>query len=173
MLGTVDPSRFAVGKVALQPALARQALVQGVVAQTGLETEAAAQAVVDIVTENMANAARVHASELGKAADESTLIAFGGAAPLHAALLARKLGIARLVVPASAGVGSAVGFLWAPVANQTVRSLHQRIDRIDHAAVDHLLAELTAHADDIVQRAAPGAASGAACWRWSRSRPRP
>jgi len=158
VLGTVDPSRFAVGKVALRPELARKALVQGVVAQTGLEVEAAAQAVVDIVTENMANAARVHASELGKAADESTLIAFGGAAPLHAALLARKLGIARLVIPASAGVGSAVGFLWAPVAYQTVRSLHQRIDQVDHTAVDRLLAELTAHADDIVQRAAPGAA---------------
>lgn len=158
VIGTVDPARFAVGKVALDPQRARAALVQGLVAQTGLEAEAAAQAVIDIVTENMANAARVHASELGKAADESTLIAFGGAAPLHAALLARKLGIARLVVPASAGVGSAVGFLWAPVAYQTVRSLHQRIDRVDHAAVEALLAELTTHADDVVRRAAPGAA---------------
>lgn len=113
---------------------------------------------VEIVTENMANAARVHASELGKAAEESTLIAFGGAAPLHAALLARKLGIARLVIPNSAGVGSALGFLWAPVAYQTVRSLAQRLDRIDHAAVDKLLIELTATADDVVLRAAPGAA---------------
>ena len=135
------------------------ALLQGVAAQTGLEVEAAAQAVVEIVTENMANAARVHASELGKVAEESTLIAFGGAAPLHAALLARKLGIARLVIPNSAGVGSALGFLWAPVAYQTVRSLHQRLDRIDHAAVGRLLDELTATADDVVLRAAPGAAA--------------
>lgn len=156
-LGTVDPARFAVGKVQLDPQRARASLVQGLTAQTGLEPEAAAQAVIDIVTENMANAARVHASELGKSADESTLIAFGGAAPLHAALLARKLGIAKLVIPASAGVGSALGFLWAPVAYQTVRSLHQRIDRADHAAIEALLAELTAHADDIVLRAAPGA----------------
>ncbi|MFD1836949.1 hydantoinase/oxoprolinase family protein [Paracidovorax cattleyae] len=156
-LGTVDPARFAVGKVRLEPQRARDALVQGLTAQTGLEVEAAAQAVIDIVTENMANAARVHASELGKSADESTLIAFGGAAPLHAALLARKLGIARLVVPGSAGVGSALGFLWAPVAYQTVRSLHQRILQADHAAVEALLAELTAHADDVVLRAAPGA----------------
>jgi N-methylhydantoinase A len=158
VLGNVDPSRFAVGKVQLDRARAHQALVQGLTAQTGLEAEVAAQAVVDIVTENMANAARVHASELGKAADESTLIAFGGAAPLHAALLARKLGIARLVVPNSAGVGSALGFLWAPVAYQTVRSLHQRLDLIDHAAVQSLLTELTATADDVVLRAAPGVA---------------
>lgn len=157
-LGTIDPTRFAVGKVRLDPQRARDALLQGVAAQTGLDVEAAAQAVVEIVTENMANAARVHASELGKAAEESTLIAFGGAAPLHAALLARKLGIARLVIPNSAGVGSALGFLWAPVAYQTVRSLHQRLDRIDHEAVNRLLDELTATADDVVLRAAPGAA---------------
>ncbi len=155
-LGHVDPARFAVGKVQLDPELARAALARGLGAQTGLAPEPAAQAVVDIVTENMANAARVHASELGKAADESTLIAFGGAAPLHAALLARKLGIARLVVPNSAGVGSALGFLWAPVAYQTVRSLHQRLDRIDHTAVERLLIELTETADAIVLRAAPG-----------------
>ena len=70
------------------------------------------------------------------------------AAPLHAALLARKLGVARLVIPNSAGVGSALGFLWAPVAYQTVRSFAQRLDRIDHAAVTRLLDELTATADN-------------------------
>ena len=157
VLGTVDPARFAVGKVQLDPALARAALTQALTATTGLEVEAAAQAVIEIVTENMANAARVHASELGKAAEDCTLIAFGGAAPLHAARLARKLGIARLVIPGSAGVGSALGFLWAPVAYQSVRSLHQRLDHVDHAAVQALLDELTAHADAVVTRAAPGA----------------
>lgn len=156
-LGTVDPARFAVGKVQLDPQRARDALAQSLTGATGLEVEAAAQAVIEIVTENMANAARVHASELGKSADECTLIAFGGAAPLHAARLARKLGIRRLVVPGSAGVGSALGFLWAPVAYQSVRSLHQRLDRIAHATVQALLDELTAHADAVVQSAAPGA----------------
>ena len=56
-----------------------------------------------------------------------TLIAFGGAAPLHAAALAEKLGIDRIIVPAGAGVGSAIGFLRAPVAYEVVRSaLHAR-----------------------------------------------
>lgn len=156
-LGTIDPARFAVGKVQLQPQRARQALAASLTGATGLEVEAAAQAVVEIVTENMANAARVHASELGKSADECTLIAFGGAAPLHAARLARKLGIHRLIIPSSAGVGSALGFLWAPVAYQTVRSLHQRLAQLDVQAVQSLLDGLTAHADDVVLRAAPGA----------------
>ncbi len=167
-LGTLDPQRFAVGKVRLDPALARAALATTLAATSrdptpesgdavGFDAETAAQAVIEVVTENMANAARVHASELGKAADECTLIAFGGAAPLHAARLARKLGIGRLIVPASAGVGSALGFLWAPVAYQAVRSLHQRLDGIDLAAVSTLLAELTEHAEAVVGRAAPGA----------------
>ncbi|MDQ2188042.1 hydantoinase/oxoprolinase family protein [Alcaligenaceae bacterium A4P071] len=158
VIGTIAPDRFAVGKVALQPDLARAAIAGQLALDAGLAPTEAAHAIIDIVTENMANAARVHASELGKAAEDHTLIAFGGAAPLHAAQLARKLGIARVVVPASAGVGSAVGFLWAPIAYQAVRSFHQRLATIDHRAVQEVLDHLTANVDAVVRRAAPGAA---------------
>ncbi|WP_061303583.1 hydantoinase/oxoprolinase family protein [Achromobacter piechaudii] len=154
-LGTVTPERFAVGKVSLQPELAQRAIQAHLAEGTGLDAPQAAQAIIDIVTENMANAARVHASELGKAAEEHTLIAFGGAAPLHAAPLARKLGIDRVIIPESAGVGSAVGFLWAPIAYQAVRSFHQRLDGIDHAGVQRMLDELSASVDAVVRRAAP------------------
>jgi len=158
VLGTIAPERFAVGKVGLRPDLARDAIQAHLAAPGGLEAPQAAHAIVEVVSENMANAARVHASELGKSADEHVLIAFGGAAPLHAAGLARKLGIARVIVPESAGVGSAVGFLWAPIAYQAVRSFHQRLAGIDHAAVQALLDELTANVDAVVRRAAPDAA---------------
>lgn len=160
LLGTVTPERFAVGKVGLRPELAWNAIQTHLAAPAGLEAPQAAQAIVEVVSENMANAARVHASELGKSADEHVLIAFGGAAPLHAAGLARKLGIARVIIPESAGVGSAVGFLWAPIAYQAVRSFHQRLAGIDHAAVQALLDELTAGVDAVVRRAAPDAALG-------------
>ncbi len=70
----------------------------------------------------MANAARVHAIESGKDARGRTLVAFGGAAPLHAARIADKLGLDRVLVPSNAGVGSAVGFLRAPIAYEIVRS---------------------------------------------------
>jgi N-methylhydantoinase A len=160
LLGTVTPERFAVGKVGLRPELAWNAIQTHLAAPAGLEAPQAAQAIVEVVSENMANAARVHASELGKSADEHVLIAFGGAAPLHAAGLARKLGIARVIIPESAGVGSAVGFLWAPIAYQAVRSFHQRLAGIDHAAVQALLDELTAGVDAVVRRAAPDAAHG-------------
>lgn len=157
LIGTVTPERFAVGKVSLQPDLARRAIQTTLAGPAGLEAPQAAQAIIEVVSENMANAARVHASELGKAAEEHTLIAFGGAAPLHAAGLARKLGIERVIIPESAGVGSAVGFLWAPIAYQAIRSFHQGIAGIDHAAVQDLLDELTASVDAVVRRAAPDA----------------
>ena len=90
----------------------------------------AAFGVSEIVDENMANAARVHAIESGKDARGRTLVAFGGAAPLHAARMADKLGLDRVLVPSNAGVGSAVGFLRAPIAYEIVRSQLQRLDRV-------------------------------------------
>jgi len=81
-----------------------------------------------MVDENMSNAARVHAIESGKDVRARTLVAFGGAAPLHAARVAEKLGIDRVLIPANAGVGSAVGFLRAPIAYEIVRSLFNRPD---------------------------------------------
>ncbi|MFM7053353.1 MAG: hydantoinase/oxoprolinase family protein, partial [Bacteroidota bacterium] len=84
--------------------------------------------------ENMANAARVHAIERGKTLRDFTLVAFGGGAPLHAARLAQKLGICRVLVPAGAGVGSAIGFLQAPMAFEVVRSAQGRLSGLDLTA---------------------------------------
>ena len=91
-----------------------------------MSAEQAAVGVAEIVDENMANAARVHAVERGVAIAERTLVAFGGAAPLHASRLAEKLGISAVIVPPDAGVGSAVGFLAAPAAYEMVRSRYMR-----------------------------------------------
>jgi N-methylhydantoinase A len=102
----------------------------------------------------MANAARVHAIESGKDTRARTLIAFGGAAPLHAARVAEKLGIARILIPANAGVGSAVGFLRAPVAYEIVRSHLQRLGSFQPAVVNRLLHEMRAEAEAIVRQAA-------------------
>ena len=93
----------------------------------------AALGISEMVDENMANAARVHAIESGKDLRARTLIAFGGAAPLHAARVAEKLGIGRVLIPANAGVGSAVGLLRAPVAYEIVRSRLMRLSEFDAA----------------------------------------
>ncbi|PJZ02926.1 methylhydantoinase [Pantoea rodasii] len=152
-LGLLDPASFAGGKVELNVDKAALALAQQVGQPLGLGTDEAALAVTEIIAENMANAARVHASELGKQVDSYTLVAFGGAAPLHAARLASKLGIDRVVIPHAAGVGSALGFLWAPVSYQAVRSFYQRLDNPNFTVINALLAALSEQAQRIVHQA--------------------
>jgi N-methylhydantoinase A len=118
---------------------------------------AAAPGISEIVDENMANAARVHAIESGKDVRDRTLVAFGGAAPLHAARLAEKLGIDRVLVPSHAGVGSAVGFLRAPISYEIVRSHLQRLDAFDAAAANALYAAMRGEAEGVVRRGAGAA----------------
>jgi N-methylhydantoinase A len=123
-----------------------------------LALDLAAFGVSEIVDENMANAARVHAIESGKDARGRTLVAFGGAAPLHASRLADKLGLDRVLIPSNAGVGSAVGFLRAPIAYEVVRTQLQRLDSFDAEAANALLAAMYEEAASIVRRGAPDAA---------------
>jgi N-methylhydantoinase A len=157
VLGRIDPAGFSGGRMALDGSAAAAALSHGVAEPLGLALELAALGVSEIVDENMANAARVHAIESGKDARGRTLVAFGGAAPLHAARLAEKLGLDRVVVPQQAGVGSAVGFLRAPIAYEIVRSSLQRLETFDAERANALLAEMHAEALPIVRRGAPDA----------------
>ncbi|GJD49533.1 Acetophenone carboxylase gamma subunit [Methylobacterium crusticola] len=154
VLGRIDPARFAGGTIALSPDAAARALDAAVGAPLALATGTAAYGVVEIVDENMANAARVHAVERGLSVREHTLIAFGGAAPLHAARLAEKLGIDRIIVPPDAGVGSAVGFLRAPAAYEVVRSRYMRLDGFDPEAANDLLGAMGEEAEALTRSAA-------------------
>jgi N-methylhydantoinase A len=83
------------------------------------------------------------------------LIAFGGAAPLHAVRLAQKLGIRRVVVPPDAGVGSALGFLGAPIAYEVVRTLLVRLDALEQTMIDAVFAEMRAEAEAVVRLGVP------------------
>jgi N-methylhydantoinase A len=157
VLGRIDPAGFSGGRIALDQTAASSALRQAVAEPLGLGLEMAALGVGEIVDENMANAARVHAIESGKDARGRTLVAFGGAAPLHAARLAEKLGLNRVLVPSHAGVGSAVGFLRAPIAYEIVRSALQRLETFDAAAANALYARMRAEAEPIIRRGAPDA----------------
>ena len=157
LLGRIDPTGFSGGRMALDADAAEQAMQQVVASPLDLALPLAAFGVGEIVDENMANAARVHAIESGKDARGRTLVAFGGAAPLHAARMADKLGLDRVLVPSNAGVGSAVGFLRAPIAYEIVRSQLQRLDAFDAAGANKLLAAMRAEAEAIVRRGEPKA----------------
>jgi N-methylhydantoinase A len=154
VLGTIDADDFAGGSIKLDVAAARDALDRDVAEGLGLSTEMAAYAVYEMVSENMASAARVHAVERGAVVNQYNLIAFGGGAPLHAARVAEKIGVRRVIVPPNAGVGSAVGFLAAPVSYELVRSRYMRLDAFEAGAASELLEEMSAEATALV---APGA----------------
>jgi N-methylhydantoinase A len=156
-LGMIDPAAFAGGTMVLKPDLSKAALAAAVGDPLGMSPETAAYAVHEMVCENMASAARVHAVERGEIVSEHTLIAFGGAAPLHAARVAEKLNVARVLVPPNAGVGSAVGFLVAPISYELVKSRHMRLDNFDFGGASGLLAEMARDARALVEPGARGA----------------
>lgn len=153
-LGKLSADGFAGGRIALDAAAADSAITCAIAEPLGLNRNWGAAGVIEIVEENMANAARVHAIERGKEASEYTMIAFGGGAPLHAAKLADKLGIDHIVVPQGAGVGSAIGFLRAPVSYQVVRSARCIIGQTDLEPLNTLLSQMRAEAEEVVRKGA-------------------
>ena len=157
-LGRLAADRFAGGAIRLLPRAAADALTRDVATPwrgPGCDPAHAAQAVVEVVDENMAGAARAHAAEWGEDLADRTLIAFGGGGPLHAGRLLDKLGLRQVLVPPAAGVGSAVGFLVAPVAYEVVRSRYMRISAFDGAAVAAVMAEMRGEAKAVVQAIVP------------------
>lgn len=156
-LGRLDPADFAGGAIALDTRAAATALARDVGTALDLTPLAAAAGVAEMVDETMANAARVHAVENGEDLAGYTMIAFGGAAPLHAGRLCEKLGLSRLIVPQGAGVGSAIGFLRAPFAFEATRSAYMRLDAFDASAAAAILAALQAEATDFVRACDPAA----------------
>ena len=158
VLGRIDPAHFAGGKIALDAARAERAVAEAIGTKLDMTLTEAARGIAEIVDETMASAARVHAVENGKDTGARTLIAFGGAAPLHAARLAQKLGMPRVVIPPDAGVGSAYGFLEAPVAYEVVRTRLLRLDQLDQQEIDTLFAEMRVEAQAVVRLAIPDGA---------------
>ena len=153
VLGRLSPDTFGASGIDLSPEAADTALAGDVGTHLGLDATEAALGVTEVVDENMANAARVHAVESGKDVSSFTMIAFGGGAPLHASRLCDKLDIEAILVPPGAGVGSAIGFLRAPFAYEAVRSDYSPMDDFDHEEAKRLLDGLEDEAGSFVLQA--------------------
>lgn len=125
ILGYLDADFFAGGTMAIDMAAASRAF-EALCEATGLDQTALAWGIHDVVNENMTNAARVHIAERGKDPRAYTLLATGGAGPVHAYYVAKKLGLKSLIVPRAAGVASALGLLIAPA----------RVDRVATVALE-------------------------------------
>ncbi len=151
VLGKLDPDNFAGGSIPLHLKNSAAALDAEIGGHLGMDTIEAAWGLAEVVDENMANAARVHAVENGEDLSDYTMIAFGGAAPLHAARLCEKLGVDRMLVPQGAGVGSAIGFLKAPFSFEANRSVFMRLSNFDPQLVTGLFTEMEAEATGFVR----------------------
>ena len=142
LLGYLDPGFFLGGEMSLDVAAARAA-VGRLAAALGLELEAAAAGVHRVVDESMAAAARMHAIQRGRDFRRFALVATGGAGPVHAWGVARRLGIRRVVCPPSAGVASAFGMLTAPPAFDFARSLPSALKDVVWPDVRAAIADMT------------------------------
>jgi len=154
-LGRIRADNFAGGAFDLDAAAADRALQEEVAEPLGMDLELAAFGISEVVDENMAAAARAHAAEFGMDLGQRDMVAFGGAAPLHAARLGEKLGVNRIIVPSEAGVGSAVGFLLAPIASEVVRSRHQSLSSLQAEVVNHLMEDMRAESLAVVRQGTP------------------
>lgn len=131
VLGYLNPDNFAGGSIALDAAASSAGISKQVAAQQGRSLVEAAWTIHDVINETMATAVRMHVTERGGNPDAATMIAFGGAGPVHACNLARKLRISHFIVPLRAGVLSALGLLVAPPAYDIVRTYKSPLDRLD------------------------------------------
>jgi N-methylhydantoinase A len=133
LLGYLDSSFFLGGMMELDRSAAETAVSAGVADPLGLEILRAAWGVHDVVSEDVARAFRIHASERGFDYRSGSMVAFGGSGPLHALLIARKLKIPRVIFPVGAGVMSALGLLISPLAFEMARSRRVHVADIDAA----------------------------------------
>jgi|TARA_B100000959_G_scaffold239688_1_gene260484 N-methylhydantoinase A len=155
LLGFLDENRFAGGRIKLDQQAAEQAVSESIATPLELSIPLAAVGISEMVDENMASAARVHSIESGKNLNDRTLIAFGGAAPVHASRVAQKLGIRKILIPSGAGVGSALGFLKAPAAYEIVQSLYQHLSELDTGRVEKMFSDMRQQAQTIIDACRP------------------
>lgn len=143
VLGYLDADNFLGGEMKLDADAAGRAIQHSVADRLGLSMVEAAWGIHDLVNENMAAAAAVHVAERGQDTSQLAIVAFGGAGPIHALGVARKLGCPRLVIPPRPGVLSAFGLLVAPVSFERSRAVRQRLEEIDVAAIRRIKEEMT------------------------------
>jgi N-methylhydantoinase A len=150
VLGYLDPDFFAGGTMPIDMAAVARAF-EGLCDQTGLDQTALAWGIHDVVNENMTNAARVHIAEHGKDPRSYALLATGGAGPVHAYYVAKKLGLKKLIVPKAAGVASALGLLIAPARVDRVATVARELSEISWDALESMFASLEEDARKVLE----------------------
>lgn len=153
LLGYLSPEYFLGGEMDLDLSSVERAVEEKLAAATGLSVADVAAGIHSIVNENMAAATRMYIAEKGRDPRRYTLVASGGAGPVHAYGMAKLLKISRVICPLGAGVLSALGFLVAAPGTDSVRSYVSRVETIDWDRLNDLFAEMEAEALTQIQEA--------------------
>jgi N-methylhydantoinase A len=152
VLGYMNPQKIAGGTVPIEAAAARTAIARDLCTRLGLAVQNAAYGVYQVANATMMRAIRAVTTERGRDPREFSLIAFGGAGPIHAAQLAASLGIKRVYVPLFPGLFSALGLLLADLRYDYVQSVPGRLDAVDLVALLEEFTTLTARVQEEVFR---------------------
>jgi len=152
VLGYLNQDYFLGGTMKLNRQKSEEAIRIHLAEPLGLSVEDAALGVHRVVNENMANAARVHILEKGQDPRHYTMMAFGGAGPVHAFHVAQRLNLKQLMAPVGAGVASAIGFLVSPVAVESVRSHVDKLSSMGWNQVNTFLSELESDGRDFLAK---------------------
>ncbi len=142
VLGYLDAASFLGGDMTLDKAAAEEAIRLTLADPLGLSVVEAAWGIYETVNESMAQAATIHALESGRKVQDFTVLAIGGAGPVHAANLARRMGVPRVICPLGAGVASAFGFLASPISFEFARAAIEPLAGLDLTRIDNMVAEL-------------------------------
>lgn len=153
ILGYLNPHFFLGGEMKLDPGRAEKAIWEKIAQPLGFSLERAAWGIHEVVNENMANASRIHAVEKGIDPRKFSLVAFGGAGPVHAYQVAKKLRMETIIVPAAAGVCSAFGFLLAPMSFELSRSYISRLEEISWERLNALFEEMEEKGEELLREA--------------------
>ena len=143
LLGYLSPDYFLGGEMSLNIDVVRDAIGVKLAEPSGMDVTAAAAGIHAIVNNNMAAATRRYIAEKGLDPRRYSLVATGGAGPVHAYGVAKQLKLGRFICPLGAGVSSALGFLIAAPATEGVKSYVSRIDQIDLDRVLKLYGEMS------------------------------
>lgn len=152
LIGYLNADYFANGSIRLDVSAAGKSF-EGLAKELDISTTKAAWGIHQLVNENMASAARVHAAERGLDIQKYAMVTTGGAGPVHASGVAERLNVKTVIVPPIAGVGSAFGFLLAPISFDFTRSYLTRIDQVDAPLLMKILRDLEADGRAIVMNA--------------------
>jgi len=154
LLGYLDENYFLGGEMKLDKEAARQGVEEKIAKPLGVSFIQAIWGIHDLINETMAGAAKTHIAEKGGNPKIVTIVAFGGAGPVHAYGLAKKLGSPRLLIPPNAGVGSALGFFTAPRAFDLLRSHKVSLSDAHFDEIEKIFKELETEASRILREEA-------------------